>query len=561
MEIEHELKQRASLKKIAEKIGKHHSSISREILARRTPSSKGAFGRITNRCISRGLCNRRQLCMDKPDCTRRCSTCRACNALCPDFVEQICSKLAAPPYVCNGCADEAACVLHKFYYLHKLAHCTYREILTGSREGANITEEELISLDELVSPLIRQGQSLHHILVNNPDCFTMNDKTLYRYVAGRLLQAKNGDMPRVCRLKPRAGKPVEHKVDTGCRIGRTYADYLSFMATAPDLRAVEMDSVIGRVGGKVLLTLMFPWCGLMLAFLRNRNDSQSVIDAFSHLWNRTGPELYRRLFAVLLGDNGSEFSNPKALELDPDLAEVHYQSAVIAQLVEWDWGKSEKEFLKSLAINPNNPLARLMYAQLLLILNRDDESLAQRELALSLDPLNLVTRILYIGTLVQAGDFKASIPLMEEALAANPEDINLNGMLELAAYMSKDNERAVKALKYSLPFPFEKRRYLEIERIYKESGIVPAYSELIKYMEQYGENNYIGFFDMTFRYIIANQPGRAMDWVEKGFKSHDPLMAYITRSGHVLEPLFENPRFIDICKKMNLTLSKSEVQN
>jgi IS30 family transposase len=318
MEIEHELKQRSSLKKIAEKIGKHHSSISREILARRIPSDKGAFGRITNRCISRGLCNRRQLCRDKPDCTRRCSTCRACNALCPDFAEEICSKLASPPYVCNGCADEAACVLRKFYYLHKLAHRNYREILTESREGANITEEELISLDELVSPLVRQGQSLHHILVNNPDCFTMNDKTLYRYVAGRLLQAKNGDMPRVCRLKPRAGKPVEHKVDTGCRIGRTYADYLSFMATAPDLRAVEMDSVIGRIGGKVLLTLMFPWCGLMLAFLRNRNDSQSVIDAFSHLWNRTGPELYRRLFAVLLGDNGSEFSNPKALELDPN---------------------------------------------------------------------------------------------------------------------------------------------------------------------------------------------------------------------------------------------------
>jgi len=318
MEIEHELKQRSSLKKIAEKIGKHHSSISREILARRIPSSKGAFGRITNRCISRGLCNRRQLCMDKPDCTRRCSTCRACNALCPDFVEEICSRPASPPYVCNGCADEAACVLHKFYYLHKLAHRTYREILTGSREGANITEEELISLDELVSPLIRQGQSLHHILVNNPDCFTMNDKTLYRYVAGGLLQAKNGDMPRVCRLKPRAGKPVEHKVDTGCRIGRTYADYLSFMATAPDLRAVEMDSVIGRVGGKVLLTLMFPWCGLMLAFLRDRNDSQSVIDAFSHLWNLTDPALYRRLFPVLLGDNGSEFSNPNALEIAPD---------------------------------------------------------------------------------------------------------------------------------------------------------------------------------------------------------------------------------------------------
>ena len=115
----------------------------------------------------------------------------------------------------------------------------------------------------------------------------------------------------------------------------------------------------------------------------------------------------------------------KAMELDPDLAEVHYQSAVIAQLVEWDWEKSEKEFLNALAINPNNSLSRMMYSQLLLILNRPDESLAQRELAISLDPLNPVTKLIYIGTLVQAGDFKATMSLLEEALATNPMDLNL----------------------------------------------------------------------------------------------------------------------------------------
>jgi TolB-like protein len=105
----------------------------------------------------------------------------------------------------------------------------------------------------------------------------------------------------------------------------------------------------------------------------------------------------------------------KAMELDPELAEVHYQCAVSAQLVEWDWGKSEKEFLKALAINPNNSLSRLMYAQLLLILTRPDESMAQRELAISLDPLNPVTKLIYMGTLVQAGECKASLSLLEEA--------------------------------------------------------------------------------------------------------------------------------------------------
>ena len=49
---------------------------------------------------------------------------------------------------------------------------------------------------------------------------------------------------------------------------------------------------------------------------------------------------------LLLRPKISENLN-KAMELDPDLAEVHYQSAVIVQLVEWNWEKSEKEFLKA----------------------------------------------------------------------------------------------------------------------------------------------------------------------------------------------------------------------
>ena len=317
LEIEHALRQCTSLKKIAAKLGKHHSTLSREILSRRIASDKGAFGRLTNRCIHRADCDRRQLCMDKPDCVRRCTTCPHCNRICPDFQEDVCAKLSRAPFVCNGCKEESRCVLRKQYYIHKTAHRNYRDVLVQARCGANITEAELLSLDALISPLIKKGQSIHHILVNNPDRFDLHLKTIYRYVAGSLLAAKNGDMPRVCMLKPRARKPVEHKIDTQCRIGRTYADYLSFIAANPDIPTVEMDTVVGRRGGKVLLTLQFVRPGFMLAFLRDRNDSQSVIDVFGRLWTLAGADRFRRLFPVLLTDNGSEFSNPKALELDP----------------------------------------------------------------------------------------------------------------------------------------------------------------------------------------------------------------------------------------------------
>jgi len=175
-------------------------------------------------------------------------------------------------------------------------------------------------MDAVLTGAVRNGQSVHHVMTHSPDHFTVSEKTVYRYAAGGLLAVKNGDMPRVCSLKPRRSKPVEHKVDSKCRVGRTYADFLAFMAERPDTPVAEMDSVIGRVGGKVLLTVYFRHSALLLAFLRGRNDSRSVLDAFDLLWSPggAGPDLFRRLFPVILTDNGSEFSNPSALESAPD---------------------------------------------------------------------------------------------------------------------------------------------------------------------------------------------------------------------------------------------------
>jgi IS30 family transposase len=118
-------------------------------------------------------------------------------------------------------------------------------------------------------------------------------------------------------MKPRKTKPVVHKVDSGCRIGRTYVEYEAFIK-GKSVAVVEMDSVIGRVGGKVLLTLMFTSCDFMLAFIRDRNTSQSVIDTFDWLYKVLKAKTFKALFPLLLTDNGSEFSNPLKLEFDKD---------------------------------------------------------------------------------------------------------------------------------------------------------------------------------------------------------------------------------------------------
>ena len=79
-----------------------------------------------------------------------------------------------------------------------------------------------------------------------------------------------------------------------------------------------MDTVEGVKGGKVILTVHFVRSECMIAFLRDRNDARSVTDAFNSLYEKLPPDMFCFLMPVLLGDNGSEFSNPSALETGPD---------------------------------------------------------------------------------------------------------------------------------------------------------------------------------------------------------------------------------------------------
>ncbi len=276
--------------------------------------------------------------------------------------------------------------------------------------------------------------------------------------------------------------------------------------------------------------------------------------------------LYSGLANVWMGIQQLGFESPsvaapiiyeslnKAIELDTELFDSHYLSGIIAHVMEWDWEKAEREFLKALTINPNDALSRIFYAQLLCVLQRNDEAAAQGQLAFDLDPLNPLMKGWYGALLMGIGDCQTPISFGEEVVAVDPENYFGNATIEGAAYACKEYDKVIKAVRYALPFPLEEDSYQEIELIYIEHGIESAYLRITKLLEEFAQNNPVTFMDLAFRYIIANQPEKAMDWIEKGYEMHDPQMTYITTQMYNLEPLFTYPRFIEIVEKMNLPL-------
>ncbi len=315
--IEQKLKEQGSFNEIARELGKDPTTIAKEIKNHILFQRSGCYGKPFNDCLYRKDCGIRHLCSSRR-CKRLCTGCfsHPCSTLCFNYHQEICKMLSKPPYVCNGCPKKRTCTLEKRIYSAARAQKEYEAVRSESRQGIQLTEEDALRLDSLISPLIKKGQSLHHICISHADEIMLNERTLYNYVDNGLFSARNIDMPRVVRMGRRKRKDDQFKVDKKCRIGRTYQDFLNFMAEHPGLTVVEMDSLEGRKGGKVLLTLHFTIPQLMLAFIRDANTSQTVIDIFDQLYMKLKPDVFKKLFQVLLGDNGSEFSNPSAIEMD-----------------------------------------------------------------------------------------------------------------------------------------------------------------------------------------------------------------------------------------------------
>ncbi len=123
-------------------------------------------------------------------------------------------------------------------------------------------------------------------------------------------------MPRILKFKPRKNK--YHKRDNipNYAKGRTYNDFLAYTTNYPDSHIVEMDCVEGVKGeGKVFLTFYLRKANLLIIKVLDDHTNKSVVNAIDELEGEIDPTRFKRYFAIILTDRGSEFKNYKAIEM------------------------------------------------------------------------------------------------------------------------------------------------------------------------------------------------------------------------------------------------------
>jgi len=274
-----------------------------------------------NDCTKKVSCQRNTLCLEvgvRGCFASRCKRCPDginCVEICDSYESSQCDLLDKPPYVCSNCKMQYACKKNKAYYTAHRANAAHQRAIKEAHSGIRQTPSDLRRIASIIEPLIAKGQSLNHICTTHSQELGISERTLYNYIDQSVFKVRNLDLPQKVKYRIRRPKRSLTKFEYQYRQGRTYEDFKSYIEANPGESIVEMDTVKGgREKGKVFLTMIFRRSSFMLIFLMNDGTQDSVIQIFDSLNELLGTALFKRLFSVILTDNGVEFKNPDALE-------------------------------------------------------------------------------------------------------------------------------------------------------------------------------------------------------------------------------------------------------
>ena len=124
------------------------------------------------------------------------------------------------------------------------------------------------------------------------------------------------DFPRIVKYKKRKNSQNRRtRKEREILINRTYEDFTNYISKNPDVNIVEMDTVIGlQEELDCFLTILWRKSKFMLIFKLESQTTDEVSRIFNILQELIPHEEYKRLFQVILTDNGHEFFDVNNIE-------------------------------------------------------------------------------------------------------------------------------------------------------------------------------------------------------------------------------------------------------
>ena len=276
--VQRMLERRASCREIARELGRSPSTVSAEVASHRF---------VTAPKSRRG---------------ERVDASADLSAACP--------RLAAWPRCCNGCGRYRAIGCKRrphIFYEARAAQLCADSVLVSSRRGIPAAAEALAHIRDG----LRRGLSPEQLSARNGGPVDLSPSTIYRWVSAGYDGMTNMELRRKVGYRPR--KRAAGRAATRHSARRSHA---AFLALGEDACAAawEMDTVEGaREDSACLLTLLHRPSRLQLALPLAEKTAGRVAAALGDIREVLGADGMGRVFRAVLTDNGTEFSDERAI--------------------------------------------------------------------------------------------------------------------------------------------------------------------------------------------------------------------------------------------------------
>ena len=273
---------------------------------------------------------------------------------------------------------------------------------------------------------------------------------------------------------------------------------------------------------------------------------------------------------ILAGSYGNSFLAPsvampkakaaieKALALDDSSAEAHTSLAYIRLVNDWDWSGAEQEFKRALALDPDCVNAHHWYSHELMALGRVAESHRESEIALGLDPTDVVINEHMAWHHLMNREYDRAIAQATKAIQLDPNFVQAHRVLGLAyLYTNRHKEASEEfekgvALSHGDPVS---RAYLA--RCYAASHRDADARRILASLEQDSVERYISSAEIAPIYVALGDHDSAIRRLSKALDERAGSLIYLNVD-RAFDPLRNDPRFLADLKRANLAPKADE---
>jgi len=244
----------------------------------------------------------------------------------------------------------------------------------------------------------------------------------------------------------------------------------------------------------------------------------------------------------------------KALEIDDAIPEAHASLGWAKLTLDWDWPGAEKEFKRSIELNPNYATAHEWYGEYLTTAGRGDEARASMKRAQEIEPASLPISVAVASTFYYTRQYDQAIDQCRRALLMDPQFKGAHVFLGRALEQKESYAEAIAELKQALQLSEgDSNELAALGQAYAQSGNRAEAQKTLGELKQRSARTYVQPMWIAAIYAALGDKEEAINWLRQAVGDRSVWLIYL-RVEPSFDSLRQDPRFTDLVRQAGLPL-------